>query len=169
MWSLLTAHVSALTMAHAATAAIWADGMWARLRARKEQRMHLDLPSGASVELRDRLKAKDKFAAQAAIRVNMNADGSTGAVSGSIMTMIETALLTRLLESWTLDVPLPGAHSCGECTGDSLKWHEHIADYIGDTLDLDDYDALSYWLAPYVNRVMDTPNPGTSSASVASS
>lgn len=131
--------------------------------------MHLDLPSGESVELRDRLKAKDKFAAQAAIRVNMTADGAVGAVSGSIMTMIETALLTRLIDSWTLDAPLPSAHVCAGCTGDSVKWHEHIADYIGDTLDLDDYDAISYWLAPYVNRVIETPNPGMSSASGASS
>lgn len=131
--------------------------------------MHLDLPTGASVELRDRLKAKDKFAAQAAVRIDMAADGSLGAMSGGIMTMIHTALLARLLEGWSLDAPLPGAHTCPACVGNSARWHEHVADYIGETLDLDDYAAIEYWLAPYVEKVMETPNPGMSSASGASS
>jgi hypothetical protein len=131
--------------------------------------MHLDLPTGMSVELRDRLKAKDKFAAQAAVRIDMASDGAMGAVSGGIMTMVQTALLARLLEAWSLDTPLPGAHTCAECVGDSAKWHEHVADYIGETLDLDDYAAIEYWLAPYLDKVMEVPNPGMSSGSVASS
>ena len=119
--------------------------------------MHLDLPSGASVELRDRLKAKDKFAAQSAVRIDMTPDGTPGPMSGGIMTMITTTMLARLLESWSLDQPLPGAHTCGECVGNSALWHEHVADYIGDTLDLEDYSALEYWLAPYLEKVMETP------------
>lgn len=126
--------------------------------------MKVDLPSGATAELRDKLKAKDKFAVQGAVTVTMNANGQAGGqVSGNTMTLMETALLTRLLESWTLDAPLPSAHACPECLGNSMLWHQHVADYIGDTIDLDDYNKLEEILAPMLEKVMTVPNPVTSS------
>lgn len=128
--------------------------------------MKVDLANGNSAELRDKLKAKDKFKVQEAIQINMSGD-----ISMSIITLMRTTLLTRLLQSWTLDAPLPGTHSCAECAGSSAKWHEHVAEYIGDTLDLEDYEALEAIIEPITDRIMDgPPNPkGPSSGSPASS
>ncbi len=121
--------------------------------------MKVELPSGETAELRDKLKAKDKFAVQGAITVMTNAQGQmSGQVSGNIMTLMETALMARLLESWSLDAPLPGSHACSGCTGDSSLWHQHVADYIGDMLDLDDFNELESVITPLLDRVMSAPN-----------
>jgi hypothetical protein len=126
--------------------------------------MKVELPSGETAELRDRLKAKDKFSVQSAVTVTMNANGQASSqVSGNTMTLMETALLSRLLESWSLDAPLPSAHSCPECMGNSALWHQHVADFIGDTMDLDDYNKLESIVAPLLEKVMATPNLETSS------
>ena len=125
--------------------------------------MKVDLSNGGWAELRDNLKAKDKFAVQAAVTVTLDARGVGQQVSGNTMTLMTTALLARLLNSWSLDDQLPGAHSCPECMGNSALWHQHVADYIGDTLDLDDYNKLEAIIAPLLEKVMATPNLETSS------
>jgi hypothetical protein len=123
--------------------------------------MKVDLPSGAEAEIRTSLRAKDKFAVQGAI---------SGAVqSGSALSLMETALLGRLIDSWTLDAELPSRHQCQECVGDSVKWHEHVRDAFGEALDLDDYNALEKVIAPMLAKVVDVPNLETSPASAASS
>lgn len=122
--------------------------------------MKVELANGQSAELRDKLKAKDKFKVQEAIQINMN-----GEISMSIITLMRTTLLTRLLTSWTLDAPLPGTHSCAECATSSALWHAHVAEYIGDTLDLEDYEALEAVIEPITDRIMDgPPNPGKPSS-----
>ena len=126
--------------------------------------MKVDLPSGGWADIRDNLKAKDKFTVQGAITVTMNTSGQiNGQVSGNTMTLMQTALLARLLNDWSLEDPLPGQHSCTECVGDSALWHQHVADYIGETLDLDDYNKLEAITAPLLEKVMATPNLETSS------
>ena len=125
--------------------------------------MKVNLPSGGWAELRDKLLAKDKFSVQNAISVPMDNRGQIRDVSGSVMTLMETALMTRLLESWSLDDPLPGSHSCPECMGNSALWHQHVADYIGETLELDDFNALETIISPMLDKVMAVPNLGTSS------
>jgi hypothetical protein len=72
--------------------------------------MKVDLPSGASAELRTSLRAKDKFAVQGAI--------SGASQTGSALSLMETALLGRLIDSWTYDAELPSRHQCQECVGD---------------------------------------------------
>lgn len=126
--------------------------------------MQVTLPSGETIELRVALKAKDKFAVQNVIRAS--ADGSA---SGGILALMETALLTRIVESWSLDVPLPAAHSCEECVSNSVIWHEHVRDAFGDALDLDDYNELEKTIGPMLEKVMQAPNLKISPASAASS
>ncbi len=123
--------------------------------------MKVDLPSGQSAEVRTALKAKDKFAVQGAI--------SGASQDGSVLSLMETALLGRLLESWTYEEDLPSRHTCAECATSALKRHEHVRDLFGEVMDLDDYNALEKVISPMLAKVVDTPNLETSPASVASS
>jgi hypothetical protein len=129
--------------------------------------MQVKLPTGAAVELRTALKARDKFAVQGVIRAS--ADGSVDSAGGGILSLMETALLVRLIDSWTLDQPLPSQHVCPECMSDSAKWHEHVRDEFGEALDLDDYNELEKVISPMLEKVMQAPNLGTLSGSAASS
>jgi hypothetical protein len=124
----------------------------------------LALPTGETAVLRTSLKARDKFAVQGVI--NVSQDGRTQA---GILSLMETALLARLIESWSLPDELPSKHACSECTGNSAKWHEHVRDTFGDALDLDDYNALETHIAPLLAKVMAAPNLETPSASGESS
>jgi hypothetical protein len=127
--------------------------------------VHVELPaSGESAELRTALKAKDKFAVQGAVSISGGASAQGGVIS-----VIETALLARLMESWTFDNPLPSKHACQDCTGDSAKWHEHVRDEFGEILDVDDWNELEKAITPMLKKVMQAPNLETSSASAASS
>lgn len=128
------------------------------------RKMHVDLPSGESAELRTVLKAKDKFAVQAAIRLVTD-----GSFDGSIMSLVETALFARIIDSWTYDAELPGKHACETCTGNSMVWHEHVRDLIGETMDIDDYNKLEELASPLIQKVMQAPNLETSSGSAVSS
>jgi hypothetical protein len=125
--------------------------------------MQVSLPSGEKVELRTSLRAKDKFAVQAAISAN---DGS---VNGGVLSLMETALLARLIESWSLEVEMPSKHACPGCTGNSVTWHEHVRDEFGEALDLDDFNALEKEISPLLAKVLEAPNLETSSSSAASS
>lgn len=121
--------------------------------------MQVELPSGGKATLRSKLKAKDKFAVQAVITFSRAGD-----ITGSIVSLMETTLMARLIEDWSLDSPLPSSHSCPECTGNSAKWHEHVRDEFGEVLDLDDYNALETAVGPALQQVMQAPNLGTPSA-----
>jgi hypothetical protein len=113
----------------------------------------VDLPSGATAEVRTALKAKDKFAVQGAVRV-----ANDGGVEGSVMSLLETVLMARILETWSLDAPLPGAHACQECTGDRARWQQHVRDEFGEALDLDDFNELEKVISPLLSKVMQAPN-----------
>jgi hypothetical protein len=126
--------------------------------------MKVDLPSGATAELRMNLKAKDKFAVQNAVSVSGGGEASGGALS-----LMETALLARILEDWSLPDELPGRHACPECTGNSKLWHEHVRDAFGEALDIDDWNVLEKVFGPMLAKVVDVPNLGTSPDSEASS
>jgi hypothetical protein len=122
------------------------------------------LPSGATAELRTALKAKDKFAVQAVIS-SVNADNP----GGGVVSLMETALMARLIDEWSLEAELPGRHACEECTGNSVTWHEHVRDAFGEALDLDDFNELEKQVAPLLAKVMTAPNLETPSGSAASS
>jgi|SRR5277367_2535085 len=126
--------------------------------------MKVDLPSGATAEIRTALRAKDKFAVQNAVSIV-----GSGEASGGTLSLMETALLSRLLEDWSLPDELPSRHACPECTGSSKLWHEHVRDAFGEALDIDDWNALEKIFAPMLAKVVDVPNLETSPASAASS
>jgi hypothetical protein len=126
--------------------------------------MQVTLPSSATVELRTALKAKDKFAVQGVISA---LDG--GNPGGGVVSLMETALLSRLIEGWSLEEELPAKHTCTECTGNSAKWHEHVRDAYGEILDIDDYNELEKEISPLLAKVMAAPNLETPSGSAASS
>jgi hypothetical protein len=123
--------------------------------------MQVDLPSGQSTEIRTSIKAKDKFAVQSAI--------SGASQDGGALSLMETALMARLMESWTYEEELPSRHQCPDCVGSALKRHEHVRDAFGEVMDLDDYNALEKVIAPFLAKVVDVPNLETSPASAASS
>jgi hypothetical protein len=123
--------------------------------------MQVQLPSGAVADIRTALKAKDKFAVQRAI----SADGEQ---TGGVLSLMQAALMARIVESWTLDVPLPSQHACTECTGSSARWHEHVRDEFGE-LDIDDFNKLQEVTTPLLQKVIEVPNLETSPASAASS
>lgn len=126
--------------------------------------MKVDLPSGEWIEVRDKLKAADLFRTQAAMRVTVNADESVDADAG-IMALATTTLLARITTAWSYG-QLPGEHSCPECTGSRSLWHQHVNDYVGDTIDLADWPAVQRVMQPMMDQVMEAmkgPEAGTSS------
>jgi len=118
--------------------------------------MNVDLPSGQKVELRDKLKAKDRFAAQAAMRIHMTAEGDQDA-TGAIVNDMRNALLTTLIQSWTVTgddgqvMPIPKeAPVVNAMTGETR-------DVLGE-MDIDDYNALADAIQPLMNKVTNSPN-----------
>lgn len=107
------------------------------------------LPSNATVTLRDKLTAKDKFRVQAAIKLSLDTATGLQESSGSIVNDMRNALLVGIITGWTLDLPLPSAQAS------SL-----------DDLDIDDYNALAEAVEPLLDKVVNTgPNrPGRSSS-----
>lgn len=126
--------------------------------------MRVELPSGNWVEIRDTLKAKDKFSVQNAIASSMEMTAAgTAKVPGNVMSLMQSSLMARIIQSWSFTDPLPGAHACQECMGNSRAWHEHVSDGIGELLDLDDYNKLEEVISPLLEKVMSAPNLGTPS------
>lgn len=103
--------------------------------------MHVVMPSGATAELRDKLTGKDKFAVQAAIRMSLDTTTGLQDLKGSITNDMRNALLGRLVESWSLSLPLPGV----------------AEDALGE-MDLDDYNALADAVEPLLQKVVGNPN-----------
>jgi len=118
--------------------------------------LNVDLPSGQKVEIRDKLKAKDRFAAQAAMRIHMTAEGDQDA-TGAIVNDMRNALLTTLIQSWTVTgddgqvMPVPKeAPVVNAMTGETR-------DVLGE-MDIDDYNALADAIQPLMNKVTNSPN-----------
>jgi hypothetical protein len=99
----------------------------------------IELPSGAWVEYRDKLKAADKFAVQDSIRLSI--DDGVQLVTGGIQNSMRNALLGRVISSWSFEgVPIPSQNIAGD-------------EIIGELLELDDYDALSKAVEPLMEKV----------------
>ena len=126
--------------------------------------MRVELPSGNWVEIRENLKAKDKFSVQNAIASSMELTGAgTAKVPGNVMSLMQSALMARIIQSWSFTDPLPGTHACTDCMGNSGAWHEHVSDVIGELLELDDYNKLEQTISPLLEKVMSAPNLATPS------
>jgi hypothetical protein len=104
--------------------------------------VQVTLPSGNTVDLRDKLTAKDKFAVQAVIRLSLDTATGLQESSGSLVNDMRNALLGRLITAWSFSWPIPDNNA-----GNPLE-----------ELDLDDYDALSEAVEPMLEKVVGT-NP----------
>lgn len=126
--------------------------------------MRVELPSGNWVEIRDKLKAKDKFSVQNAIASSMEMTAAgTAKVPGNVMSLMQSALMARIIQEWSFTDPLPGTHTCSDCMGNSAAWHDHVSDVIGELLELDDYNKLEEVISPLLEKVMSAPNRETPS------
>jgi hypothetical protein len=103
--------------------------------------VQVTLPSGATVELRDKVTAKDKFAVQKSLHFSLDTQTLLQESSGGLVTDMTNALLAQLITSWSFTLPVPSVSI------DSLA-----------ELDLDDYDALAEAVDPILQKVMG-PGP----------
>jgi hypothetical protein len=106
----------------------------------------IELPSGGWIEYRTDLKANDKFAVQDAIIIELS-DGDTRKVHGGTSNLMRNALLARIITAWSYEgIPVPAMNIAGVET-------------IGDTLDIDDYNALAEEVNPLLEKVAFTSAP----------
>jgi len=110
--------------------------------------MKVDLPSGAWVELREDLRAADRFAVQAVASVELGGkDGKEGAgrTRASFLEMqndMRNALLGRIITAWSYPDPIPSQNQFA------------AADVvIGNAMDLDDYAALEKAVEPLMDKI----------------
>lgn len=112
----------------------------------------IELPSGAWVDIREKLMASDKFAIQESISISMDGDANQH-FTGGFINQMRNALLKEIITEWSFDgIPIPEKNPGG-------------AQVLGTTLDLDDYNALSDAVEPLLLKVMNAPNRGASASS----
>jgi hypothetical protein len=105
--------------------------------------MEVTLPSGATVTLRDKLTARDKFAVQDAVHLSLNTATGMQDTTAGLVNDMRNALLARLIQSWTVPGVTAGADGLGE-------------------LDLDDYNALAEAVEPLLSKVVQGGSPNRS-------
>jgi hypothetical protein len=93
--------------------------------------MRVELPSGNWVDIRDKLMAADKLAVQDAVTFTMSTANDTQKISAGVTTQMRIAFFAQTITAWSFEgIPIP---STGLASPESV---------IGQTLDLDDYNAL---------------------------
>lgn len=109
----------------------------------------IDLPSGGWVEYRDKLMAKDRFAVQAVVSVELG-DAKNRASFLEMQNDMRNALLGRIITGWSYPVPIPSA--------DSFRAADMV---IGDAMDLEDYAELEKAVEPLMDLIAGrkTPDP----------
>jgi len=101
----------------------------------------VELPSGAWVEFRDKLKAIDRFAVQAVATVELG-DRRNKASFLEMNNDMRNALLGRIITDWSYPVPIPSKNSF------------QAADVvIGEAMDLEDYAALEKVVEPLMDLI----------------
>jgi hypothetical protein len=105
-----------------------------------------ELPSGAWVEYREQLKAKDRFAAQDAAIMSLNTEGDARISGLAIQNSIRNALLASIITQWSYDHPVPSKND----------FVEDKENYIGEIMDLDDYNYLAQQVEPLMTKVAGT-------------
>jgi hypothetical protein len=107
--------------------------------------MDVTLPSGATVQLRDKVTASDKFAVQKSVSLAL--DTTTGLQHSAlgIVNDMRNEFLKLVIEKWTFDFPIPKDNMAGAaCLGE---------------LDLDDYTALSDAVETQFNKLVGVTVP----------
>ncbi len=103
----------------------------------------IDLPSGAWVEYRDALKARDRFEVHDAVTLEFRESGNRASLG--MVNDQRNALLGRIITGWSYPVPVPSQNSF------------QAADVvIGDVMDLDDYAALAEAVQPLMDKIAGT-------------
>jgi hypothetical protein len=106
----------------------------------------IELPSENWIEYRTSLKANDKFAVQDAIILEFT-EGEARKVHGGTSNTMRNALLARIITAWSFEgIPIPSMNIAGVET-------------IGDTLDIDDYNALAEAVNELLEKVAFTSSP----------
>ena len=101
----------------------------------------IDLPSGAWVEIREDLKARDRFDVQAVAKLEVG-EGKNKAALYEMQNDMRNCLLGRIITAWSYAVPVPSANSF------------QAADVvIGDAMDLDDYAVLADEVEPLMDKI----------------
>jgi|SRR5208282_5894971 len=101
----------------------------------------IDLPSGAWVEIRTDLKAKDRFAVQDVATLEVG-EGRNKASLYGMQNDMRNALLGRIIVAWSYAVPIPSANSFLQADA-----------VIGDAMDLDDYAVLADEVEPIMDKI----------------
>jgi hypothetical protein len=127
--------------------------------------LHVDLPSGQAVELREKLKAHDRFAVQSVIMLGVSADGTPqGSQSGSMVNNMRNVLLTNLIQSWTVtgddDAVMPIPKEAPVINADTGERRDVLGE-----MGIDDYNHLADVVEPMFNKVLNIPNRTAPSAS----
>lgn len=109
--------------------------------------MKVDLPSGAWVQLRDKLTAGDKMAVQGSFTITVDTDGHQEMPSG-ITNILRNALLERIIENWG------GGEGEYALEGKPVPANSpQGGDLIADVMDLDDYNVLVEKVEPLLEKV----------------
>ena len=113
--------------------------------------MQVELPSGAQVILRDKLKAKDRFRVQGVMRLNLDPDTGMQETGGGMVNEMRNMLLGCLIQSWTVPDLQPPTAEDRSCLED---------------MDLDDYNFLADAVEDLYRKVLNVgPNPRGQSSS----
>jgi hypothetical protein len=102
----------------------------------------IEFPSGAWVEYREDLKAKDKFAAQAAVSQEISGD-QIKVYALAMTNTVRNALLCNIITKWSYPVPVPSQND----------FIEDKESYLGEQMSLKDYNALAEAVQPLVDEV----------------
>jgi hypothetical protein len=111
----------------------------------------VELPSGAWIQIRDKLMADDKFAVQSSFTIPVDEEGRQQMPSG-IQNIMRNALLERVIEAWgggSLEGQPPPAQNIQGVAA------------IGQLLDIEDYNALCEAVDPMLEKVTFGPNRRT--------
>lgn len=101
----------------------------------------IDLPSGAWVEIREDLKARDRFAVQEVATLEVG-EGRNKAALYAMQNDMRNQLLGLIIIAWSYPVPVPSANSF--TAADVV---------IGDAMDLDDYAVLADEVEPLMDKI----------------
>jgi hypothetical protein len=111
----------------------------------------IELPSKNWVEIREELKARDRFAVQDVASLEVAAEGGSSRASFlGMQNDMRNTLLGRIITAWSYPVPVPSQNSF------------QAADVvIGDAMDLDDYACLAKEIEPLMDKIAgrDLPDP----------
>lgn len=106
--------------------------------------MRVDLPSGNTVDVRDKLMAADRFAVQDSIILTVS--GEKQEIGAGVQNRMRNSLLGQIIQAWSFPgVPIP----CENVAG---------IDVIGNVMDIDDYNYLAEAVQPLLDKVAFSPN-----------